>query len=116
MSFMNPRKTQLSSKAEKIAFLEAEVTRLQKNASQQKQIPFKDISAEAKANYENLASLQYDNAVITDFNKTDTLTIFEVKWKQGLASSKIESENKRVYEWLKVRLKDTTIQLRGASK
>ncbi|MGS0526573.1 DUF389 domain-containing protein [Zobellia nedashkovskayae] len=110
------QKNQLSSKAEKIAFLEAEVTRLQKNASQQKQIPFKDISAEAKANYENLASLQYDNAVITDFNKTDTLTIFEVKWKQGLASSKIEAENKRVYEWLKVRLKDTTIQLRGASK
>lgn len=110
------QKNQLSSKAEKIAFLEAEVTRLRKNASQQKQIPFKDISAEAKANYENLVSLQYDNAVITDFNKTDTLTIFEVKWKQGLASSKIEAENKRVYEWLKVRLKDTTIQLRGTSK
>ncbi|MUH36326.1 DUF389 domain-containing protein [Zobellia amurskyensis] len=110
------QKNQLSSKAEKIAFLEAEVTRLQKNASQQKQIPFQDISAEAKANYENLVSLQYDNAVITDFNKTDTLSIFEIKWKEGLTPRKMVLENKRVHDWLKVRLKDTTIQLRGTSK
>ncbi|MDO6819878.1 DUF389 domain-containing protein [Zobellia sp. 1_MG-2023] len=110
------QKNQLSSKAEKIAFLESEVTRLQKDASSRKQIPFQDISAEAKANYENLVSLQYDNAVITDFSKTDTLSIFEVKWKEGLSNTKIASENKRVHEWLKVRLKDTTIQLRGTAK
>ncbi|MBU2949049.1 DUF389 domain-containing protein [Zobellia uliginosa] len=110
------QKNQLSSKEEKIAFLEAEVNRLQKNVSQQKEIPFQDISAEAKANYENLVSLQYDNAVITDFSKTDTLSIFEVKWKEGLNKNKIEAENQRVYEWLKVRLKDTTIQLRGTAK
>jgi len=110
------QKNQLSSKEEKIAFLEAEVNRLQKNVSQQKEIPFQDISAEAKANYENLVSLQYDNAVITDFSKTDTLSIFEVKWKEGLNKNKIEAENRRVYEWLKVRLKDTTIQLRGTTK
>ncbi|MDB2606792.1 DUF389 domain-containing protein [Zobellia sp.] len=110
------QKNQLSSKEEKIAFLEAEVIRLQKNVSKRKQIPFQDISAEARANYENLVSLEYDNAVITNFSKTDTLSIFEVNWKEGLSNAKIATENKKVHEWLKVRLKDTTVQLRGFSK
>jgi len=104
------QKNELSGKDEKIVFLEAELRRLRKNAS--RQIPFQDISAEAKANYENLVSLEYNNAVKTDFSKMDTLSIFEVHWKEDLATSQIAKENKRILEWLKIRLKDTTLQLR----
>lgn len=105
------QKDQLSGKDDKIAFLQTELTRLEKLAS--KQIPFQDISAEARANYTNLVSLQYDIAVKTDFNKIDTLAIFETKWKLGMTASQVSAENKRILDWLRVRLKDTTVRLRA---
>ncbi|SIT15268.1 uncharacterized hydrophobic domain-containing protein [Zobellia uliginosa] len=108
------QKNQLSSKAEKIALLEAEVSRLRRDASQQKKVPFLDISAEAKANYKDIESIQFDYAVINDFKKIDTLSIFEVKWRKGVSSAKVVAENKKILDWLKVRLKDSTVQLRGA--
>ncbi len=104
------QKNQLIGKDDKIVFLETELTRLKKAAS--KQIPFLDISAEAKANYENLVSLEYDNALVTDFNKVDTLTIFQVSWAKGLGEVRISAENKKLHQWLKIRLKDSTVQLR----
>ncbi|MDO6519087.1 DUF389 domain-containing protein [Zobellia uliginosa] len=108
------QKNQLSSKAEKIALLETEVSRLRRDASRQKKIPFLDISAEAKANYKDIESIQFDYAVINDFKKIDTLSIFEVKWRKGMSSTKVAAENKKILDWLKVRLKDSTVQLRGA--
>ncbi len=108
------QKNQLSSKEEQIAFLETELARLQKSLG--KQIPFQDISKEAKANYENLQVLEYGNSVTTDFNKIDTLTVFSVRWKNNLGSAKIQAENQRLLEWLKIRLKDSTIQLRNAEE
>ncbi len=105
------QKNQLSGKDEKITFLETELTRLQKVES--KQIPFQDISAEARANYENLVSLEYALAVMTDFNKIDTLSIFEAKWKQGLGASQVSAENKKILYWLRIRLKDSTVRLRA---
>jgi len=104
------QKSQLMGKDDKIALLETELIRLKKSAS--KQIPFSDISAEAKANYENLVSLEYGNALKTDFNKTDTLSVFRVQWAPGLGAQRISAENQKLHQWLKIRLKDTTVQLR----
>lgn len=104
------QKNQMSSKDERIALLEAEVGRLRR--SEIKQIPFLDISAEARANYENLISLEYSKAVRTDFNRIDTLSIFEPTWKNEISSVKRAEENKKILQWLKVRLKDTTVRLR----
>lgn len=104
------QKNQIIGKDDKIALLETELTRLKKATS--KQIPFRDVSAEAKANYENLVSLEYDNALITDFNKVDTVSIFQVQWAKGLGAGRISAENKRLHRWLKIRLKDSTVQLR----
>ena len=104
------QKSQLMGKDDKIAFLETELSRLKKSTS--KQIPFGDICAEAKVNYENLVSLEYNNALVTDFRKVDTLSIFQVQWAQGLTSARVSLENKKLHEWLKIRLKDSTVQLR----
>lgn len=104
------QKSQIMGKDGKITFLETELTRLKKMAS--KQIPFHDISAEAKANYENLVSLEYANALRTDFEKVDTLSIFQVRWAKGLGAARISAENKKLHHWLKIRLKDSTVQLR----
>jgi hypothetical protein len=77
-----------------------------------KQIPFQEISDEAKVNYENLMELEYDNAIRTDFSKVDTLTIFQAKWKIDTKRSQVVRDNKKLHNWLKIRLKDSTIQLK----
>ena len=104
------QKSQLMGKDEKIAFLEEELVRLKKSVS--RRIPFDDISAEAKVNYAYLASLEYDNALRTNFKQVDTLSIFEVEWKDGINPQQRARERAKLLNWLKVRLKDSTIRLR----
>jgi hypothetical protein len=75
-------------------------------------IPFADVSAEAKTNYENLVSLGFSPTIQTDFNKLDTIPIFEVKWKRDAKRFQTEADTKKLHNWLKLRLKDSTIQLK----
>ncbi len=103
------QKNELLGKDEKIRFLESELERLNKlNA---KQIPFQEISAEAETNYENLEYLAFSNAIRTDFKKLDTVSVFEAKWKRSAKRVEILKESKKLHNWLKVRLKDSTILL-----
>jgi len=103
------QKNELLDKDEKIQFLESELQRLNKlNA---KQIPFQEISAEAQTNYDNLEYLAFSNAVRTDFKKLDTVSVFEAKWKRDAKRVEIVKESKKLHNWLKVRLKDSTILL-----
>lgn len=104
------QKSELLGKDEKIRLLESELNKIKKSVS--KQIPFQEISAEAKANYENLIELEYDNAIRTDFSKVDTLTIFQAKWKRNARRAQIVKDTKKLHSWLKLRLKDSTIQLK----
>ncbi|SFW42317.1 DUF389 domain-containing protein [Cellulophaga fucicola] len=104
------KKAELMGKEEKIALLEKELTQLQKIVS--KQIPFNDVSAEAKANYENLASIGYSYTIRTDFKKVDTIPVFEVNWKLKTKSKDKDADMKKISEWLKLRLKDKNIQVR----
>ena len=104
------KKAELMGKEEKIALLEKELTQLQKIVS--KQIPFNDVSAEAKANYENLASIGYSYTIRTDFKKVDTIPVFEVNWKPKTKSKDKDADMKKISEWLKLRLKDKNIQVR----
>ncbi len=103
------QKNQLLGKDEKIRLLESELKRLNKlNA---RQIPFQDISAEAQTNYENLEYLAFSNAIRTDFKKLDTVSVFEAKWKRDARRVDIVKDAKKLHNWLKVRLKDSTILL-----
>lgn len=104
------KKNELQNKDEKIQMLENEVVKLSKNAT--RQIPFQDISREAKANYENLEAFGYSNTIITDFNKMDTLPVFEVKWKKDVKRKDIDLDAKRLEAWLKLRLKNNKLQLK----
>src|SRR5690606_16235723 len=94
-------KAELLNKDEQIRLLEEELSTLTKNVG--KQIPFKDIGAEAKANYENLAALGFSYQLRTDFNKVDTLPVFEVKWKEGTGNNQKEADAKKMLSWLKLR-------------
>lgn len=104
------QKSILVDKDDKIKFLETELTRLRKSAGIQ--IPFTDISSEARANYENLISLSYAPTIITDFSKTDTVPVFEVQWKKEVNKADTEKDAKKLSEWLKLRLKNDKIQLK----
>lgn len=100
-------KAELLNKDEQIRLLEDEVANLTKNAG--KQIPFRNISAEAKANYENVAGLGFSYQIQTDFNKLDTVPVFEVKWKEGIKKNQKDIDAKKMTTWLKLRLQDSTL-------
>jgi len=104
------KKAELLTKDERIRVLEEEVASLGRYAAQS--IPFEEVVREAKINYENLTGISFSNRIQTDFNKTDTIALFEVKLKEGLTLNNSKAEMSKIANWLKVRLKDSTIQVR----
>ncbi|MCE2612976.1 DUF389 domain-containing protein [Flavobacteriaceae bacterium D16] len=104
------KKAELLNKDERIRILEAELANLSQQATQQ--IPFEDISAEARASYENLDGFSFYYSIRTDFSKTDTIPIFEVKWKDATNNNEIAKDSRKLHEWLKLRLKNDAIQLK----
>lgn len=101
------QKTELADKDSRIKLLEGELGKLARLS-----IPFADVSIEAKTNYTNLESLGFSPTIQTDFNKIDTIPIFEVKWKKDAKRFQTVADTKKLHAWLKLRLKDSTIQLK----
>jgi len=108
------QKSELLGKDEKIRLLEAEIVNLSKFKS--KQIPFKDVCAEAKVNYADLSSLGFSYLLKTDFSKVDTIPVFEASWKKETKLKDKEASAKKLEDWLKIRLKDTKIKVREAAE
>ncbi len=106
------KKAELLNKDERIRMLEEELTSMSSLAASQ--IPFQDISAEARASYPNLAGLNYAYTLQTDFQKTDTIPVLETQWKEGVSASDREAEVKRFTEWIQARLKNPKMQVRVA--
>ncbi|MBT8283708.1 MAG: DUF389 domain-containing protein [Muriicola sp.] len=104
------KKAELLSKDERIRLLEQELTELSSFAK--KQIPFTDISAEAQSQYDNLEKLSFSYVISTDFKELDTIPVFEAKWKDGIRLDELNTESKKLNEWLKIRLKDAKVQLK----
>nr|WP_299486444.1 DUF389 domain-containing protein [uncultured Allomuricauda sp.] len=103
-------KAELLNKDEQIRLLEEEVATLTKNAG--KQIPFNNISAEARANYQNIEGLGFSYQIQTDFKKQDTVPVFEVKWKNEVKPNQKNADATKMLNWLKVRLQDSTIVMK----
>ncbi|MEH6771982.1 DUF389 domain-containing protein [Maribacter arcticus] len=108
------QKTILTSKDEKIQVLESELTRLNQISSNQ--IPFKEISLEAKTNYENLERLGYAYLISTDFTKTDSIPLFEVTWKKEANRAETVKDMNKLQNWLRLRLNNKSIQLKERPK
>lgn len=101
---------EINTKEQKIALLEKEVAKLMKYEADQ--IPFQMICDEAKINYENLASLSYSNTYVSNFEKIDTLKIFETQWKPNVNNTAIEKDKSKLYNWLKYKLNVDTLVVR----
>jgi len=104
------KKAELLNKDERIRLLEEELASL--SELKEREIPFNAISAEAKANYTNLAALGFSYTVITDFSKTDTIPVFQVGWKEGTQRRQITADTKKLNDWLKIRIKNPKVQVR----
>jgi hypothetical protein len=104
------KKVELLTKDERIRFLEEELSQMSKLT--EGMIPFNEISAEAKANYEGLAGLGFSYTLRTDFNKTDTIPVFDVQWQKGVRKREQRESLERITNWLRVRLKNDRIRVR----
>ncbi|WP_297693746.1 DUF389 domain-containing protein [uncultured Eudoraea sp.] len=104
------KKAEVLNKDERINLLESEIAKLSKLTT--KQIPFEQISAEAKLNYENIESLGFAYTITTDFSKIDTIPIFEVTWKKETKPRSITEDSEKLSNWLKLRLNDNKVRLR----
>ncbi len=104
------KKAELLSKEQQIQVLKEEVGKMSKIVEHQ--IPFQEISAEAKTNYENLTNMGFSYTITTDFNKVDTIPIFNVQWKKGIPDKQIKTDAQKLTDWLRLRLKNSKIQVR----
>ncbi len=95
---------QISDKDAKIKLLENEINRLATEAKKA-EVPLTDLAAEAKINYSGIKSLSYACVVTTDFKKIDTIPVFTVKWDDKTKVSVKNSQEKKLSEWLKFKLK-----------
>ncbi|MBI9042545.1 DUF389 domain-containing protein [Lutibacter sp.] len=101
---ISSRDESIKEKEEKIQLLETELSKYYKS-----QIPFIQISEEAKANYNGLKQISYGNIIQTNFNKIDTLTVFNTQWYDSIPKSK--EQHVLLKKWLKIRLNKDNIQV-----
>jgi uncharacterized hydrophobic protein (TIGR00271 family) len=99
---INSRDEDLKEKEIKIKFLESEISKFYEN-----QIPFLQISQEARINYTGLAEISYSKLVKTNFQHVDTITVFNTTWYDSIPDSKLQQL--QLEKWLKTRLNLDTL-------
>ena len=95
------------SKDERISYLETELTKLSKLAEHQ--IPFNNISKEARINYDGLVTFSYADRIISGQNTLDTIPEFRVAWADSISTSEVTKNSKKLQEWLKFKLNLDTL-------
>lgn len=106
------KKAELLDKDRRIELLEEELAKVSSLA--EGMIPFEEITAEARAIYDDLAGIGFAYTLQTDFSKTDTIPVFEVRWKEGVSEESRQEGFKKLSEWLRIRLKNEQLQVRVA--
>ena len=94
----------IRDKDDRIQFLETQIANLKV-----KDFPFSEISKEVKINYEGIENFAYSNKIATNFNTTDTITVFNVTWNNNIKSKQRKENNTKIYQWLKLRTKLDTL-------
>lgn len=100
----------LLNQSQKIQYYEQELAKLRR--LERDLIPFQEICDEAKINYEYLNSISYANTYINNFERIDTLAVFNIKWSDSLEFDKRQANTKKLTNWLKFKLKADTLVVR----
>ena len=104
---ISSRDESLKEKDDKIKLLETELSKFFND-----QIPFVQISEEAKINYNGLKGLSYSNVISTNFKTIDTITVFNSKWYDSVPNT--NQQEVLLKKWLKKRLNlDTLVVTRS---
>lgn len=104
----------LLSQTQKIAFLETKVKQLSK--LEKNYIAFEELTKEVKINYETLDQFSYSNVINTNFTKTDTISVFTLKWIDSLTNEEAKIKNsKKLEKWLKLKLSLDTLLVKRAN-
>ena len=82
------------------------ITELKKRLNE---IPFLQVSQEAKINYSGLKSISYARKVTTDFKNLDTLVVFSTQWYDSVP--KTNEQYEKLQLWLKTRLRLDTLEV-----
>ncbi|MFV0565650.1 MAG: DUF389 domain-containing protein [Flavobacteriaceae bacterium] len=94
----------LLSQSQRIVYLENRLKELEK--LERNSIPFEAFTKEAKINYNALKTIAFSNEIVSNFKKTDTVSVFMVEWDKSLISeSEIPNKQKQLEDWLKVKYK-----------
>jgi uncharacterized hydrophobic protein (TIGR00271 family) len=101
---ISSRDESIKEKEEKIKLLETELSKYYKD-----QIPFIQISEEAQINYSGLKEISFANLIQTNFQKVDTVTVFNTVWYDSVPNTSIQKL--KLKKWLKTRLKKDSIQV-----
>lgn len=96
----------IQDKDEKIRFLENQIALVKVQ-----NVPFKDLSEELKINYDGVETFSYSNKITTNFQKTDTLPVINIRWKKNIALNERKADLKKIEQWLKYKLKLDTLQV-----
>ncbi|SRX54271.1 DUF389 domain-containing protein [Aequorivita sp. CIP111184] len=96
----------IQDKDEKIRFLENQIALIKVQ-----NVPFKELSEELKINYEGVETFSYSNKITTNFQKTDTLPVINIRWKKDVSSKEKRDDLKKIQQWLKFKLKLDTLQV-----
>ena len=101
---------EIYNKEQKIAILERELSRLLKY--EESQIPFAAISQEAKILHTDLVQLRYAPMLVSNFQRVDTLVVFETLWSEQARLKEVEAQRNQLYQWLKYKLALDTLVVR----
>ena len=101
----------IANKEETIAEKDARIRSLLEDLEkfQKKQIPFYQISQEAKINYEGIQSISFSNRIQTNFTSIDTLPVFQIQWYDTIENTSLQKI--QVKKWLLARLQLDSIQV-----
>jgi len=105
------KKAELLNKDERIRLLEEELASMSKSAALQ--IPFDQISREIKAGNPRVINLGFSFVMRTDFQRVDTIPVFELTWANGTDMQELEKDKTRIASWLKERLNNTRIEVKS---
>ena len=100
----------LQSKEEQINALTRKIQQLQKQM-EIGDIPFSEISKEAKVLFPKVKELSYGETLYTNFKKTDTIPTLMVKWNGRLPYRTKKQETLKLKEWIKTRAKLDTLRI-----
>ncbi len=95
----------IKEKEDKIRLLEKQLTKINNRS-----IPFRQVSAEAKIISSGLEELSYSDVVKTNFKSIDTVRMFYFKWYDSISKKVIQKEEPELKKWLQTRLQLDTIR------